>query len=640
MEKDQLLRKLAVILHADVVGSTTLVQKDEALAHERIQSAFNNFSETINTYGGNTRELRGDALVAEFARASDAVSAALLFQQNNEARNKQIDDDIIPNLRVGISLGEVIFADGTVTGEGIVLAQRLEQLAEAGGVVVQGTVSETVPSRLGFQFETLGEVQLKGFDLPIRAFVARLDDGATIPQPEPAAITVKSDKTTLSANATTWLSVAALITVGGFFAWNASNDEGDSELASLPPGPRIAVMSFEPGDPFSHGLTEDLIESLTKFSSMLVFPTVATTKLQKEGADCASIREALGATFILNGTVRQQQSKLRVNVNLVNALDCSQLWSKKFDRNMTVSDLFAMTDEVVFTIASLTGSTTSGYETLADIIRTNNPNDLDVYDCVLKADWYYQHWVSDYHKEARDCLEWAVEQDPNYAKAKTALANIYIDEVKNGLPHRYPDSLERAERLLQVADKITPNSDDVHYSKAMLAFYSAECGDYDKFYAAAEKAFELNPNNFLVVGDIGNHAGYSGNFERGIELLERAKKLNPNYADSDWVYFLPMLNSYRTGDFPMAVSYYQKMPRTGNHYMVKTILAATYGRQGKKDKAIEVLALLTENFPQFVEDPRQPFLQRRMDPVLIESIMEGLRTVGYNVPPKPDSGKC
>ncbi|MEE8288798.1 MAG: adenylate/guanylate cyclase domain-containing protein, partial [Nitrosomonadaceae bacterium] len=125
METDQLSRKLAVILHADVVGSTSLVQKDEALAHQRIRSVFNGFSETIGSYGGLTREIRGDALVAQFERASDAVSASLKFQKLNAELNLDLKDQIRPELRIGISLGEVIVADNTMTGEGVVLAQRL-----------------------------------------------------------------------------------------------------------------------------------------------------------------------------------------------------------------------------------------------------------------------------------------------------------------------------------------------------------------------------------------------------------------------------------------------------------------------------------------------------------------------------------
>ena len=154
MEKDHLSRKLAVILHADVVGSTSLVQKDEALAHQRIQDTFTRFSETIQSYGGRTQELRGDALVAVFDRASDAVLAALAFQSTNHGFNSALKDDIQPYLRMGISLGEVIIVDSTVTGAGVVIAQRLEQLAEPGGVVVQGSVSETVPDRMPFEFES------------------------------------------------------------------------------------------------------------------------------------------------------------------------------------------------------------------------------------------------------------------------------------------------------------------------------------------------------------------------------------------------------------------------------------------------------------------------------------------------------
>ena len=118
MEEDNQSRKLAVILHADIIGSTTLVQIDEGLAHKRIQQTFHQFSQTIKSYGGFTRELRGDALIAEFGRASDAVTAAIAFQAENKESNEQINDAIKPSLRIGISLGEVIIADNTITGAG------------------------------------------------------------------------------------------------------------------------------------------------------------------------------------------------------------------------------------------------------------------------------------------------------------------------------------------------------------------------------------------------------------------------------------------------------------------------------------------------------------------------------------------
>jgi len=184
MEKDHLARKLAVILHADIVGSTVLVQKDERLAHERIQKVFRHFSGTIMAYGGKAHEVRGDALVAEFERASDAVSAALAFQSENRASNDKYTDEIRPEVRIGISLGEVIIADNTITGAGVVLAQRLEQLAEQGGLCISSAIREALPARLPFHYGPLGEQKIKGFDEPVRVFFVALGDEGSIPEPE------------------------------------------------------------------------------------------------------------------------------------------------------------------------------------------------------------------------------------------------------------------------------------------------------------------------------------------------------------------------------------------------------------------------------------------------------------------------
>ena len=150
MAKDNLSAKLAVILHADIVESTMLVQQDERLAHERIQDTFRHFSKTIEIYQGHVRELRGDALLADFERPSVAVTAALAFQADHSCYIEQLNDDIRPALRVGIAMGEVIFADSTVTGAGVVLAQRVEQLSESGGVCITAAIHEGLPKRLPF----------------------------------------------------------------------------------------------------------------------------------------------------------------------------------------------------------------------------------------------------------------------------------------------------------------------------------------------------------------------------------------------------------------------------------------------------------------------------------------------------------
>lgn len=148
---------LAVLLHADVVGSIAIVQINETLAHQGIQDTFRRFSATITRYNGIAREIRGDALVAEFARASDAVSASLASQAAEGAQDSAPPDDVSPAQRIGIAMGEVVVADNTVTGEGVVLAQRLEKLAAPGGVRIQGAARDTVPRRLPFGAVVHGE---------------------------------------------------------------------------------------------------------------------------------------------------------------------------------------------------------------------------------------------------------------------------------------------------------------------------------------------------------------------------------------------------------------------------------------------------------------------------------------------------
>jgi class 3 adenylate cyclase len=195
MAKESLSGKLAVILHADVAGSTAMVQQDEQLAHERIQDAFRRFSETIEKYQGHILELRGDALLAQFESASDAVTATLAFQSDHTYLISRLKDDLRPTIRVGIAMGEIVIADNTVTGAGVVLAQRVEQLADPGGVCITAAIHEALPRRMPFDLENLGEQVLKGFDDPIRVYRVELSADQSVPAPQQGTKREVSPKT-------------------------------------------------------------------------------------------------------------------------------------------------------------------------------------------------------------------------------------------------------------------------------------------------------------------------------------------------------------------------------------------------------------------------------------------------------------
>ena len=357
-------RKLAVLVHADVVGSTALVRANETLAHQRIQDTFRRFSETIISHGGTAHEIRGDALVAEFSKASDAVSAALAYQTASAVHNEELPDQVRPVIRVGIAMGEVVVADNTITGEGVVLSQRLEQLAEPGGVCIQGAAYETVPKRLPFDYESLGEQELKGFDEPVRAYAVTLKPGGKIPAPESTRAPAEAHP-------------------------------------ELPGKPSIAVLPFTnmSGDPeqeyFSDGITEDIITELARFRSLFVIARHSSFTFRGQSPDLQSIGKKLGVQYIVEGSVRRAGERVRINAQLVEAATGNHIWAERYDR--LLDDIFAVQDEVTRTIvAVLPGRLEGDY---AERARRKPTASMTAYDNLLRGHMHCHRYTRDDNAE-------------------------------------------------------------------------------------------------------------------------------------------------------------------------------------------------------------------------------------------------
>ena len=632
MEKDQLSRKLAVILHADVVGSTSLVQKNETLAHQRIRNSFKSLSEIIESYHGIPHEIRGDALVAEFPRASDAVTAALQFQHQNAETNTRLDDDIRPEVRIGISLGEVVIADGTLTGEGVVLAQRLEQLAEPNGVVVQGNVSETVPARLPFQFENLGEQELKGFDRPVRAFSAITKPGETIPGPTAHGSSVNSGPP-----ASGWksrrvqIAIVLILAISVGLAFLLQPGQSPDALA-LPTGPRIAVMPFTSlGDDadqhFGRQITNDISSALSKFD-LFVFSHLSTRQLEQ--MSCQQIAEAIGANRILEGTVQRSSDRLRVTAQFVDTRDCRQLWSETYDRELTTNDIFDVQDDITSRVAANIGSLPDFFQSgkSAKQVRGKGPENLDVYDCGLLM----QQWLVDFAEEPQRqgtrCFERAVELEPDYWGAHAGLGWAYINAYKYNYAHLPDDGMERAHYHLKKAIELNPRSQKGYYGLAMHRLYT-EC-DWESFRSAAEEAIAINPNDASVLFDLGAYIWSSGAYERGLELVKKSVELTPRHPPIyRWVFFS---EHFRNREFREALAEMQKMDLKNNH-IAQINLASIYGHLGETQNAQETIDHILDIYPSFADDPRKPFVIRCHPEERIEFTMEGLRKAGFDVPP-------
>ncbi|MDJ0957333.1 MAG: adenylate/guanylate cyclase domain-containing protein [Arenicellales bacterium] len=481
-------RKLAAILHADVVGSTRLVQLNETLAHDRIRDMFRRFSETINKHDGIAHEVRGDAIVAEFARTSDALSAALDFQATNTAFNQDLSDEVRPAIRVGIAMGEVVVADNTITGEGVVLAQRLEQLAEAGGVCIQGAAYETVPKRLPFHYENLGEHELKGFDEPVRVYTVSQKTSENLSNPKDLS----------------------------------GPEVGEKESDK----PSIAVLPFNnmSGDPeqeyFSDGITEDIITALSRISGLSVIARNTIMVYKDKAVDVKQVGQEQGVQYVLEGSVRKAGNRVRVTAQLIDTDTGHHQWADRYDRNL--DDIFAVQDDITHNIAvEMRVQLSLGEKARMLAGRTQS---VVAWEKQLLADELNNSFIQGDNWRARRLCEEALAIDPNYVSAWTELGWTYLEDVLCG----WTDSVEESLRETSAAvDKALGLEQDYPFALSLLGYVYAMKGDYDRAVEVSEKAVMLAPENAEGVAELAHMLLFAGRADEALAVIKKAIRLCP-----------------------------------------------------------------------------------------------------------------
>jgi adenylate cyclase len=598
VEKAHLSRKLAVILHADVVGSTTLVQQNETLAHERIQAAFNNFSETITAYGGVAREIRGDALVAEFSRASDAVAAALAFQILNGKLNSTIEDDIRPKLRIGISLGEVIIADDTITGAGVVLAQRLEQLADPDGVVLQGSVSDTVPTRMPFNLESLGEQMLKGFDQPVRAFSASLQEGKTIPAPEVPSIP-------------------------------QARNPVNFKIADKP---SIAVLPFDnmSGDPeqgfFADGIAEDIITALSRFHGLLVIARNSSFIYRGTSVDMRQVGRDLDVQYILEGSVRKASNRVRITVQLVEAHTGNHIWAERFDRPL--EDVFEVQDEITTLVASTVGQQVGVAEYRSTLNHADQ--DLDYRGLLHRGMWHMNKVTEDECGKARKYAQQALDRNPEQVGGYSLMAYVNIIEFIYGWGgHRRAQLIPDAAEYATKGIRVDPDDEMAH---TMMGAVYWMLGKHEAAVEECETVLRLNPNFSYACGILGIVHAYSGSahYQQAVEYLEQAIRLSPNDPWLQFYFAHRGTAEFFNENYDSAINWYHRsIQRNPDLPNALRMLAAALALKGEYEKAKAALVEVLRTEPNCsISDLRQRLSQAFRHEHDFETYVRGLRLAG------------
>ena len=535
-------RRLAAILAADMVGYSRLMEADEAGTLARLKThRLELIDPAISKQRGRIVKTTGDGLLVEFQSVADAVQCAVEIQHRMMRRNADVAPARWIQFRIGINLGDVIFEENDLFGDGVNVAARLQELAEPGGICVSGAVRDQVGDRLDdVIFADLGEQSVKNLVRRIRVYSVKLQSepaiaGDSVPRTAPPEVTKKPS-----------MAVLPLL-----------NISGDPE------------QEF-----FADGLTEDIITELSRFRDLLVISRNSVFVHKGKPVNVQAVARELGVDYVLEGSVRKAGDRVRVTVQLIDAETDRHIWAERYDRNL--EDIFAIQDEVTGAIVS----TLPGRVEAAkyDRAKRKPTESMAAYEAVLAAKVLHHRSTSADNAEAQRLLDRAIALDPNYAHAHAWKGCVLGQTYVYGWCTDRDATLREVQQELDLALTLDDNDADVH---RILAALSLVRGNHDRAAHHQERALALNPNYDLVVVQQGELLTWMGRPEEGIDWIKRAMRLNPHHPERFWnhlgrAYFV-------AHKYAEAVEAFSRIARPDHTH--HAFLAAALAKMGNKTAA-------------------------------------------------------
>jgi adenylate cyclase len=589
-------RKLAAILVADVVGFSLLAGADEDRTLSRLRGLRSDLIDpAIAAHHGRIVKRTGDGALVEFRSVVDSVRCAIEVQNGMIERNVGLPLDRRIEFRIGIHLGDVVEeSDGDLMGDGVNIAARLEGIASPGAICLSEDAFRQVRARLDLAVSDLGEIQLKNIAQPIRVYSLEVGVPAKVKSATPAQ--------------------------------PAAPDQAAAGLVP-PDKPSIAVLAFQnmSGDPeqeyFADGITEDLITDLSKVGGLLVIARNSSFAYKGKAVDIRVVARELGVRTVLEGSIRRAGNRLRITAQLIDAETGGHLWADRFDREL--SDLFAVQDEVTRRIVdALKIKLSLGEAARLDAGETTNSKAYDFF--LLGREVLFGTTMNrEGFERSTDLFAKAIAEDPSYGEPYAGFA---MAQTRNWLSHWTDDwsqSLEKAERYLDLALQKSPKVAFTHYVAAVFYLWKK---DLDRSAAEADAALNLNPNYARAHNSRGIVNIYRGEPLAAVPHIEQAMRLDP-LLRRQYIHFLG--SAYLVaGKFEAAAALFKERillsPETD---LSRAFLAVALGHLGEAAEAARVWRELMEinpkySFSEHVE--RLPFRSR----VDIDRLTEGLGKAG------------
>lgn len=538
-------RRLSAVFSADVQGYSRLMGDDEEATVRTLTAYRAVLTEFVERHGGRVVDSPGDNMLAEFRSAVDAVRCACDAQAAVAERNIGLGDERAMRFRIGINVGDVLVEDGRIYGDGVNIAARIEAIATGGGVCISRSVYEQVEGKLALAFEDLGEQSFKNIAKPVRVYHIVSD---ALPAPSRPASEIAP--------------VA-----------RATPEDDRPSIAVLP----LQNFSDDPEQAyFSDGITEDLITDLSKISGLFVISRNSVFTYKNKAVRPDEVGAALGARYIVEGSVRRAGNRVRITAQLIDAATDYHLWAERYDREL--DDIFAVQDEVVQHIVSALAITlTAGEKSRVGGAPTAN---LAAYDAFVRGRDMYTRRERSSNTEARRLFERAIELDPDYAEAHAFLGRTYLMEIVNQWSAA-PDLLDHVFACGEHAVKLDPSQPTAHET---LSYAYLARRENDRAIVEARLALRYDPNFAEAYISLAEILNFSGQPAAALPLIEQAMRLNPRYTPN---YLWARGQAYwLLDDHAAAIENFNRViARNPDHLVSHLMLAIAYSETGDLDAA-------------------------------------------------------
>jgi len=552
-------RKLTAIMAADVVGYSRLVAADDESTVRRLHEMRDLIGPIVERHEGRLFGEAGDSLMTEFPSAVEAMRCALEVQREVAGRNVGMAPDRAMSFRIGINIGEVIVEGDNLYGDGVNIAARLQEIAEPGGVVLSAAAYEQIKNKVAIDVEPLGLKSLKNIPEQVPVFRAR--DAApvkTAPAASPRHSRVGWRQRAFAAAA----GVAVLI--GGAIAWDLWAGPQwqfkvfKAEAAQpLPTIPSIVVMPFlnasenEAQEYFCLGIAEDIITALTKVQGLFVVGRDSAMSFKGKAVSARQVGRDLGVRYVLQGSVRRADNRVRISTYLVDAATEQTVWAARYDREL--GDIFAVQDDISgkITTALAVSFRPGERESLQQVAQVPASYDLFVQARQKMIPPSPQNLIA-----AEDLFTKITNSERSFAGGWAGLSLTKSMRVTQGFiadPAEREKTIRSAIEYANEALKVDSRSAMALFSKSLAELQQHHQDAALKF---AREAYDIQPGDAYIAASLGLMYSFVGKPRDGYKYLEEAieRERVPIYRGRAEYFMLQA--AYLAGDYKKAEQAY------------------------------------------------------------------------------------